>query len=113
MKNQTKTILCVTIAGILFIVAVVFKNPIFGVIAAFFDWLPLPTGWMKSGSKEKAKDYKTWVWIHTVVTIAAYLVFIVWLFKLVSFAYLNFVFLLIWWLAVMAGVILMQKAQNI
>lgn len=110
MKNQNKTILCVTIAGIFFIIAVIFKNPLYGIIAAVFDWLPLPTGWMKSNSLKKATDYKTWVWIHTIITIIAYGVFITWIFNIVFFAYLNFIFFIIWWIAVMAGVILMQKA---
>ena len=112
MKKRYLTIGCVTIAGIFFILAVIFNKPILGVLAAFFDWLPLPTGWMKSDNGKKSKDYGLWVIIHAIVTIIAYSVFVVWLFGIISFAYLNLLFLLIWWLAVMAGVVLTFKTFN-
>ena len=98
-KKQFLTMGCVMIAGLIFIPSVLFNMPYIALIGAFFDWLPLPTGWMKSGGKIN----KTLLLIHIVVTLAAYLFYVVWLFNPHTFIF-RFIFLEIWWLAVMAGV---------
>ncbi len=103
MKNQDKTMLCVAIAGLIFIPSVLWgvKWPI--VVGAFFDWLPLPTGWMKAGG-EPSKTTKTWVFIHVVLTLVAYAFAILWLAGVWNSIMVRFLFIEIWWLAVMAGV---------
>jgi len=99
MSNQTKTLICVLIAGLFFIPAVVFDIWYLVLIGAFFDWLPLPTGWMKL-DKNKSKS-KRLIFLHTLVTLIAYSFAVVWFFVPVSIH--RFLFLEIWWLAVIIG----------
>ncbi len=97
MTNLTKkrlTLLCVAAAGTLFVLAFYYNNPWIGLIGAFFDWLPLPTGWMKytdSGGKIP--------WLHVILTLIAYAFFIGWFFNDI----LRVPFLIVWIWAVLAG----------
>ena len=103
MSNRDKTTLCVAIAGLIFIPSVFWgwRWPV--LIGAFFDWLPLPTGWMKQeGGKTSAT--KVWVIIHVALTLVAYLIAAMWVTGLWDTVLSRFLFLEIWWLAVMAGV---------
>ena len=99
-KNQIKTLLCVTIAGLFFIPAVIFNLWYLILIGAFFDWLPLPTGWMKL-DKDKAGNKKLIV-LHIIVTLIAYLFAIIWIFNPATVY--KFLFLEIWWIAVVVGI---------
>ncbi len=108
MRNRDKTMLCVALAGLIFIPSVIWnvRWPI--LIGAFFDWLPLPTGWMKFEG-EKGPSAGKWVAVHVVLTLAAYLFAILWFFRLWDTVLARFLFLEIWWLAVMAGVKLIMS----
>ncbi|GEM_PF-4806032 len=64
------------------------------------QWLPLPTGWMKA---EKEIN-RIFLKLHVVVTLIAYVIFVVWLIK--GAAIIGFAFLEIWWLAVAFGVLM-------
>ena len=100
MNKQKLTMLCVTLAGLIFIPSVFFNKPLFALIGAFFDWLPLPAGWMKAG-----KDInRTFLKLHVVVTLIAYVIFVAWLIK--GAATIGFTFLEIWWLAVIFGILM-------
>ncbi len=98
MDNQTKTMLCVATAGAFFIPAIIFNFWYLALIAAFFDWLPLPTGWMKI---EKKKN-KRLIVLHVILTLIAYAFLVMWI--ILQHTYLDFLFLEIWWLAVIVGV---------
>ncbi|OYT31197.1 MAG: hypothetical protein B6U94_03960 [Thermofilum sp. ex4484_79] len=52
---------------------VIFNRPFVALVSAFFDWLPLPTGWMKFKDKVNKRITK----LHAVVTLVAYLFFVV------------------------------------
>ncbi len=98
MKNRTKTLLCVALAGLFFIPAVVFNIWYLAIIAAFFDWLPLPTGWMKFGERKNTAA----IALHVIFTLAAYSFLVLWL--IFSLPASNFLFLELWWIAVIAGI---------
>ena len=98
MTNKSRTMLCVALAGFFFIPAVLFNIWYLAIIAAFFDWLPLPTGWMRiEGHKNKNA-----IAVHTALTLIAYALLVVWL--IYPSTVYGFAFLEIWWSAVMAGV---------
>ena len=68
----TKTLVCVGIAGSLFIASVICNiKPLF-LIGAFFDWLPLPAGWMRLDASSKSGTVKKTGIIHGVITLIAY-----------------------------------------
>ncbi len=96
--NRVKTMLCVSIAGFLFIPAVLFQMPYLLIPGAFFDWLPLPTGWMKFGNKIN----KSLLILHIILTLTAYGFAI--MFFIAPDSQFRFIFIEIWWAAVMAGV---------
>ncbi|NPA74789.1 MAG: hypothetical protein GXO25_01750 [Euryarchaeota archaeon] len=96
--NRVKTMLCVAIAGFIFIPAVIFQIPMLIIIGAFFDWLPLPTGWMRFGGKVN----RSMLIIHIVLTLTAYGFAVLFFFNPAS--PFRFAFLETWWAAVMAGV---------
>ncbi|MBO8175583.1 MAG: hypothetical protein H0Z18_10025 [Thermococcus sp.] len=98
MNRQKLTMICVTLAGLIFIPSVFFNKPLFALVGAFFDWLPLPTGWMKA---EKEIN-RTFLKLHVIATLIAYVIFIAWLIK--GLAIVGFAFLEVWWLAVIFGV---------
>lgn len=98
MDNRMRTMLCVALAGLFFIPAIIFNIWYLAIIAAFFDWLPLPTGWMKIEGRKN----KNAIILHIVLTLIAYAFLIIWL--LLSYDSSRFLFLETWWLAVMAGV---------
>ncbi len=101
LSGQVKTLICVAIAGVIFITAVYYDIRYLFIVAAFFDWLPLPTGWMKiRGGGLRRPD----VLVHTVITAAAYAIGIAWV---VGVPQLRIYFLIVWWLAVMAGTYVM------
>jgi len=100
MNKQKLTMLCAALAGLIFIPTVFFNKPLFALIGAFFDWLPLPTGWMKA---EKEIN-RTFLKLHVAVTLMAYAIFVVWLIK--GIATVGIAFLEIWWLAVVFGVLM-------
>ena len=102
MSNMTKTLICVAVAGVLFITAVIYGIKYLFFIAAFFDWLPLPTGWMKmSGSNENTRRAGIF---HGIITIIAYIVGILWLvFTNLGPLNLGYLFLELWFIAVIAG----------
>ncbi len=96
MSKKRLTLLCVSIAGLIFLPAVIINKPYYGLIAAFFDWLPLFTGWMKFAENKKVPM------LHITLTAIAYVFFIVWLFIPVS-NFARFSFIMIWFLAVVSG----------
>ncbi len=99
VSNKHKTILCVTVAGLLFMTGVYYNIPWLFVLGAIPDWLPLPTGWMRfSGNANR-----TWAKIHAAITLAAYAIGVLWV---LGFPQLRLVFLETWWLAVMAGTLI-------
>lgn len=101
MRKKSLTMLCVALAGSLFIPAVFFNRPIFALAGgAFFDWLPLPTGWMKAGREID----RTFLMLHVAVTFLAYAIFVAWL--IAGTATLGFAFLEVWWVAVVFGVMM-------
>ncbi len=96
--NKTKTMLCVAIAGLLFIPAVIFDIWYLAVIAAVFDWLPLPTGWMRMEGEKNRKA----VIAHVILTLIAYSFLVLWI--IYPQTLFKFLFLEVWWSAVIAGV---------
>ncbi len=106
-RNQMFTLGCVSIAGLIFIPAVIFSMPYFALIGAFFDWLPLFTGWMKTGGMIN----KLLLILHTTITILAYIFFIVWII-MKSSKLIGFLFLEIWWIAVILGVLMIVYSKN-
>ncbi len=109
MDKISKTLICVAIAGLLFITTVIYNyKPLF-LIAAFFDWLPLPTGWMKiSGSNEKVRKAGM---LHGIVTLIAYIIGIAWLFtSSINGIDLGYLFLETWFIAVILGAYTTSRA---
>ncbi|MHA1405022.1 MAG: hypothetical protein ACTSSI_14755 [Candidatus Helarchaeota archaeon] len=104
-KNQTKTLICVLTAGLFFIPSVIFDLWFLIPIGAIFDWLPLPMGWMKG--EEKTERKKNLIIIHAIITVIAYIFAIIWIFTLIWIY--KFLFLEIWWAAVIIGVFLIGK----
>ncbi len=103
LNNMIKTIICVAVAGALFISAVYYGYKLLFIIAAFFDWLPLPTGWMKIRDDGEPVVKKAGI-LHGVVTIIAYFIGIIWLvIDRIGFMDLGYLFLVIWFQAVMLG----------
>ncbi len=100
-RNQLITLICVAIAGLIFIPSVIFAMPLIALFGAFFDWLPLFTGWMKTGHIVN----KLLLILHTVVTIIAYIFFVVWVIMKGN-RLMGFTFLEIWWIAVILGVLM-------
>lgn len=100
MKKRFITTLCVAIAGLIFIPAVFLNKPLVALIGAFFDWLPLPAGWMKT---EKESN-QLFLRLHIIATVTAYLMFVAWIIK--GIATLGLAFLEIWWMAVIFGVLM-------
>ncbi len=100
MKKRIATLLCVAIAGLIFIPTVFFNRPLFALFGAFFDWLPLPTGWMKA----QGGTNRTFMKLHLIITLVAYAVFAAWLVS--GSATAGFAFLEIWWMAVIFGVLM-------
>ncbi len=106
-KNQFLTMMCVMIAGLIFIPSVIFSTPFIALIGAFFDWLPLLTGWMKTGGAVS----KLLLVLHTVITLVAYGFFIAWI-VMKGNHLIGFIFLEIWWVAVIAGVLMIAYTKN-
>lgn len=92
--------LCVALAGLIFIPSVFFNVPLFALAGAFFDWLPLPTGWMRFGSGLNRTMFR----LHVATTLTAYAIFVVWL--ATGAATAGVAFLEIWWMAVIFGVLM-------
>ena len=103
MNNRDKTMLCVTIAGVIFIPSVIWgwKWPI--LVGAFFDWLPLPTGWMK-GRGINTRRGKMWLITHVTLTLIAYFIAALWLLGIYDGLIARFLFIELWWTAVMSGI---------
>ncbi len=94
--NITKkrlTLLCVAVAGTLFVIGFYLNNPWIALIGAFFDWLPLPTGWMRYTEGGKPP------YIHIALTLIAYAFFVGWFF----WDILRVPFFIVWIWAVLAG----------
>ncbi len=107
VSNVLKTLVCVAIAGALFITAVFYGVKWLFVVAAFFDWLPLPTGWMRIGGSVStgSAGVRRATLLHGVVTGVAYAIGATWLFiDSVGILHLGYLFLLLWFQAVMLGV---------
>ncbi|GEM_PF-630079 len=103
LNNMVKTIICVAIASALFISAVYYGYKLLFIIAAFFDWLPLPTGWMKIRGNSDPFVKKAGI-LHGAVTIIAYITGIIWLaINRIGFIDLGYLFLVVWFQAVMLG----------
>ncbi len=96
MSKKRLTLLCVAVAGLIFLPSVIINKPIYSLIAAFFDWLPLFTGWMRFSETKKIP------YLHITLTVIAYIFFIVWLFIPTS-NFARFSFIMIWFLAVLSG----------
>jgi len=104
ISNITKTLACVAVAGALFIAAVYYGIKPFFLVAAFFDWLPLPTGWMRISGPSKSPLVRRAGMVHGVITVIAYAIGVAWLIiTSVGSVNLGFVFLEVWFLAVIAG----------
>ncbi len=99
IARETKTLTCVAVAGLFFISAIIFNIWYLIVVGAFFDWLPLPAGWMKLD--KKAKKNRILIILHVVITLIAYLFAVVWIF--IPIQVHKFLFMETWWLAVMLG----------
>jgi len=102
VSNLAKTLICVALAGLLFITGVVHGvKPLF-IPAAFLDWLPLPTGWMRFRVRdEKVRRAGA---LHGAVTVVAYAVGVMWLVMTrLGPVDLGYVFLELWFTAVIAG----------
>ena len=98
LSNKIKTMICVALAGMLFVPAVILNLWYLAIVGAFFDWLPLPTGWMKMGGNND----KRMIIIHVVLTLVAYSFLLLWLmFPVTTY---KFLFFEIWWIAVITGV---------
>jgi hypothetical protein len=98
MTLKSKTLFCVAAAGFLFIPAVFFDFKYLIIAGAFFDWLPLFTKWMKF------KDFpinKLGLTMHIVLTTIAYIFAVLWFF--IPIHLLGFLFLEIWFSAVISG----------
>ncbi len=111
LSNRGKTLICVTVAGVLFMPAVLYNIPLLVLPGAFFDWLPLPTGWMRvSGGGRDRRLALT----HAAITLVAYCLASLWIiFSLTSVPVgfsqvLRLAFIEVWWLAVMVGVTLVS-----
>ncbi|MHA1786223.1 MAG: hypothetical protein ACTSVY_03430 [Candidatus Helarchaeota archaeon] len=108
MKNQIKTLACVATAGIFFILAIIFDLWYLVLIGAVFDWLPLPTGWMKL--EDSAEGNKKAIISHAITTLVAYIFAVVWIISVIllsTFAILfKVLFMEIWWGAVMIGTLI-------
>ncbi len=103
LNNMIRTIICVAVAGTLFISAVYYDYKFLFIVAAFFDWLPLPTRWMKIRDDSDHLVKKAGI-LHGVVTIMAYIVGIIWLvIDRIDFIDLGYLFLIVWFQAVMLG----------
>jgi len=93
--SVSKTLMCVAIAGVFFIAAALLNHKYLFVIAAFFDWLPVVTKWMRFGvSKVLAR-------VHAGLTLIAYVFGIAWFFT--SWIGHALLFLELWFLAVLLG----------
>jgi len=99
-SNFVKTYVCVSLAGLIFIWAVLFDMPLYALIGVLLDWLPLPTGWMKFSEKAPRKKLLA---LHVALTLVAYVFYALWLLD-VGPMYTKILFLEVWWLAVMSGV---------
>ena len=99
MRNKEKTLICVAIAGLLFLPAVIFDMRLLVIVGAFFDWLPLPTGWMKI--KGGARKNRKIIIAHAAVTLIAYAFAVLWLIN--PAVALKFLLIETWWTAVMLG----------
>ncbi len=96
MDNGEKTLLCVTLAGLLFMAAVFLDERLLFVPAAVLDWLPVPTGWMRvPGVSRRDVIY------HVAATLAAYVFGVAWL--ATGYRWLALAFMETWWIAVMLG----------
>lgn len=102
INNKTKTLLCVAMAGLFFIPGVLFNIWYLVLIGALFDWLPLPTGWMKANKRKKIN--KKFVFMHVISTLTAYLFAVLWF--LTPHEIFKFLFLEIWWIAVILGLLI-------
>jgi len=108
MVNRVKTLLCVSIAGILFLTAVLFNKPFLFIIGGIIDWLPLPARWMKSEG-EKKPSLKAII-AHALITAIAYAFGVTWFvgaivkFPVKALFLFKALFIETWWVAVMAGV---------
>ncbi len=101
MASRTvKTLTCVAVAGALFITSVYYGVKWLFIIAAFFDWLPLPAKWMsvRPGRSGAAGA------VHGAVTAVAYALGIAWLIiTRVDSLNLSYAFLVTWFIAVILG----------
>ncbi len=73
------------------------------IVGAIFDWLPLPTGWMKSSQTNPPKNL---IIAHIITTLIAYAFASLWIIsphgEISSIS--RFLFLEIWWIAVISGI---------
>ncbi len=104
MSLKAKTLFCVAIAGLSFIPAVLFDIKYLLILGAFFDWLPLLTRWMKFNEGPLSKSG---LFVHIVLTLIAYILLVAWV--LTSAVIVSFLFLEIWWLAVISGNFIYKK----
>ncbi len=93
------TIVCVALAGAFFFASVLFDKWFLFPVAAFFDWLPLPTGWMRLGGGPGARRAGA---AHGAVTLVAYGFGAAWL-LVYHGALMAYLFLTTWLLAVLLG----------
>jgi len=105
VTGRVKTLLCVALAGALFVPAVLLNLPLLVIPGAVADWLPLPTGWMRRG--EERPNRKA-VAVHIILTLVAYIFVILWVaLSLLGLPTLDpllrLLFLETWWFAVMSG----------
>ncbi len=109
MRNLILTLLCVAVAGTLFIIGVIYDiKPLF-LIGALLDWLPLLTGWMRLGQSNP--QTKAAGIVHGMITLTAYAVGVAW-FIGIDFLEVRLSFLVIWFYAVLAGAATTAYAVN-
>ncbi len=116
MRNPYKTLVCVWIAGVLFVYSLLHGPRWLFIIAAFFDWLPLPTGWMKITGRARAPRVKKAGIIHGIVTVIAYIFGILWLIGVEPNNIIGVLFLETWFTAVILGsytsIIILDQGNN-
>ncbi len=97
----TRVLVCVAVAGVLFITGVYYGCRLLFIPGAFFDWLPLPMGWMRLGGGSRTRRAGL---VHGIVTIVAYVFGILWFIHAGIYGIdTGLVFLEIWFLAVLLG----------
>lgn len=113
-SNAIKTTSYVTLAGLFFILTLVFMGRIgkwamiFAFLGAFFDWLPYIKKWMGSiGNKnplpKRIGKMTTWMKIHIILALACYVVWPLWVFLFFN-VLVGLIFFSLWLTVYLPGI---------